>query len=192
MLIVQLRLTSHLLGELRPDRGGIRRFKKDRLGRVFVNQKFWQEQLGLAARNLQVDVDVRGTVTPPPSILPASIHLYRRIYSQVHVELFESFRTGTVLTFDLLVREDLPKCPSLEQLWAIYGFAGEHLGLSQFGSKFGFGRFCVETLKASDVSALINKQMRTACPVHEQTDQTPAELSGDAPAYVSVSKTASL
>jgi hypothetical protein len=141
MWILQLRLTSHLLGELRPDHNGIRRFKKDKQGRMFVNQRTWQDQLQLAARNLQMDVDIRRTVIPPESIICASVHLFRRVYSQVNIELFESFRKGTILTFDVMVRDDLPKHPREEQVRSIFEFTGEKLGLSQFGSKFGFGRF---------------------------------------------------
>jgi hypothetical protein len=143
MLIVQLRLTSHLLGELRPDHNGIRRFKKDKQGRMFVNQRTWQDQFQLAARNLQMDVDIRRTVIPPESLLCASVHLYRRVYSQVNIELFESFRKGTILTFDMMVRDDLPRSPKDEDMRSILRFTGERLGLSQFGSKFGFGRFAL-------------------------------------------------
>jgi hypothetical protein len=192
MLIVQLRLTSHFLGELRPDHGGIRRFKKDKSGRVFVNQKFWQDQLSLAARNLNFDVDVRGTVNPPPSILSPSVHFYRRVYSQVNVELFESFLKNTIITFDLMIREDLPKCPSLDQLWALWSFTGEHLGLSQFGSKFGFGRFRLETLKAANVENLIQQQMKTTSQGSGQITRLPLESSDAPPACVSPLRTESL
>ena len=139
--IVQVRLTSHWLGESKPDHRGMRRFKTGRNNLVEVNQKFWQDQFARAARNLQLDLDIRRTLMPPPGILPASIHLYRRVYSQVCVEFFESFRKGTILNFELMIREDLPKHPQGGQLKAILGFTGQHLGLSQFGSKFGFGRF---------------------------------------------------
>jgi len=138
--IVQVRLMSHWLGELKPDHKGVRRFKTTN-ARVNVNSQFWQDQLSLAARNLQLDLDVRRTVIPPNGILPASVHLYRRVYSQVNVEYFESFRKGTILTFDLLIRDDLPRHPEGSQLKLLLSFTGQYLGLSQFGSKFGFGRF---------------------------------------------------
>lgn len=173
MLIVQLRLTSHLLGELRPDHNGIRRFKKDKQGRMFVNQRTWQDQFQLAARNLQMDVDVRRTVIPPDSIICASVHLYRRIYSQVNIELFESFRKGTVLTFDLMVRDDLPRSPREEQMKSILGFTGDRLGLSQFGSKFGFGRFTLLNLNPMiDQTPIIS-------PSCEQTKSPPAASGSD-------------
>lgn len=192
MLILQLRLTSHFLGELRPDHGGIRRFKKDKQGRAHVNQKFWNDQLALAARNLRLDVDVRETVVAPAAIVPASIHLYRRIYSQVNMELFESFRKGTILTFEMLVREDLPKCPSLDQLHDIFSFTGEYLGLSQFGSKFGFGRFFVESLNVADMEALLSRQLKPASPACEQTRPSPGDSGGDAPVCDAALKIASL
>lgn len=155
MLITQIRLTNYFLGELRPDNRQVRRFKKDRQGRIAINQKSWLEQFDLAARNLQMDVNCFRTIVPPVAILPASVHLYRRCYSKVHVELFEAFRTGTVITFELMLRDDLPKCPNLIQLQSILSFTGERLGLSQFGNKFGFGRFSLHALSRANPEALV-------------------------------------
>ena len=145
LLTVKIRLTRPYLGELKPDNRGVRRFKRFNNG-VHVNTAFWQSQLQLAARNIHADVDAK-TIQPPREIFPASIHLYRRIFSQVRMELFESFRKGTVLTMDFIVREDLPKCPNPDQFKTMLSFVGEYLGLSQFGSAFGFGLFIVENVE---------------------------------------------
>ena len=134
-----MRLVKPWLGSNPPDHSGIRRFKTSN-GLVFVHSEYWKEQFRIAAMQLHYPIDVN-TLYPPPGMEAASIHLFRRIYSKRHVELFESFRAGTVLTFDFMVREDKPRCPDVAQFKNMLQFIGEYLGLSQFGSKFGFGRF---------------------------------------------------
>lgn len=147
IVIVQVRLTSHFLGELKPDNRGVRRFKMDGKGRVAVNQNQWLEDLLFAARTMKLDLKIHSTVTPPEGLLPASIHLHRRTYSGAHVEFFESFRKGTILTFDMLMHEDRPKCPTHNQLRSLMELVGEYRGISQWGNKFGFGRFELIDLK---------------------------------------------
>lgn len=143
LVIAQVRLTSHFLGELKPDNRGVRRFKMNAKRMVAVNQTGWLDDLVFAAHTMKMEVNVRKTVVPPDGIMPASIHLLRRTFSGAHVEFFESFRKGAILTFDLVLHDEKPRCPSLEKLRAILEFTGEHCGISQWGKKFGFGRFLV-------------------------------------------------
>ncbi len=150
----------------------MRRFKLDRKGWIFVNQNMWLDKLQLAAHNLQFVLDVRGTVVAPQSIMPATIKYYRRTYSKVNVEMFEAFGPGTVLTFDLLLRDDRPKCPSVEQMSSMLDFVGEWEGVSQFGSKFGFGRFTVLNLKS------VNNQTTIVSPDGGQTPKSPEVSDG--------------
>lgn len=147
IVISQVRLTSHFLGELKPDNRGVRRFRMDGKGRVAVNQNQWLEDLLFATRTIKLDLKIHSTIVPPEGILPASVHLHRRTYSGAHVEFFESFRKGTILTFDMLVHEDRPKCPNVEQLRTLLELVGEYRGISQWGNKFGFGRFTVLSVK---------------------------------------------
>lgn len=139
LLDLKIRLGKPFLGSMSPDNRGIRRFRMDG-EKVAVHTEFWREQFRIAAMQLHYPINVQ-TLHPPVGITPASIHLFRRIFSKRRVELFESFRAGTVLMFDFMVREDLPQCPDVVQFKNMLGFVGEYLGLSQFGSKFGFGRF---------------------------------------------------
>lgn len=143
LVIAQVRLTSHFLGELKPDNRGVRRFKMNarKPNLVAVNQTGWLDDLVAAAHTMKMGVNVRKTVVPPDGILPASVHLLRRTFSGAHVEFFESFRKGAILTFDLMVHDEKPNCPSMDQLHQILEFTGEHFGISQWGKKFGFGRF---------------------------------------------------
>ena len=141
LVVTQVRLTSPFLGELKPDQKGVRRFNLNDRRWIAVNQTGWLDDCVLAAMTLKQQVDVRKTVVPPTGIMPASIHLFRRTYSGACVEFFESLRKGAILTFEMLIRDDRPRSPSLDQLRAILMFQGEHCGISQWGKKFGFGRF---------------------------------------------------
>jgi hypothetical protein len=68
-------------------------------------------------------------------------------------ELFEAFREGTVLTVPFYVPSapdvDLPavdknkRPPDNPEMNLLFSFIGEVLGLSPWGSKFGYGRFNV-------------------------------------------------
>jgi len=132
---------------------------------VAVNADYWREQLRIAAMQLHYPINA-DTLFPPPGMRPASVHLFRRIYSKRRVELFESFRAGTVLTFDFMVREDLPKCPDVAQFKNMFQFVGEYLGLSQFGSKFGFGRFELLSVQLKQYGS--DRQTESADSIHRQ------------------------
>lgn len=148
ILVVRIKLTSHLLGELRPDHKQVRRFRKEN-GNVAVNITQWQEIFREAAQHIGLTIDPK-TIEPKSNYRPASIHLYRRVFSRVHTEWFESFRKGTVITFEMVLHEQRPKAPSPHELKAILAFVGEYTGISQFGSKFGFGRFQLLSVDVKD------------------------------------------
>ena len=176
MLIVQIRLTSHWLGELPPDSRGIRKFKRDRQNRMAVNSEFWRDRFSLAARELGLHVDIRNAIVPPTGVLLPSVHLHRRTYSQNKVDLFESFRTGTVLTFDLRLDESRQHCPTMEQLGDILKMTGEWLGLSPWGSdKYGYGRFLLLRITRAG-----NPQQSWPASQEHEPGKTLPEASGDA------------
>lgn len=141
--IVKIRLTSPILGENRKDPRGIRTFKKRSGGDIAIDRRHWSEQFDIAKGILGLKVN-NGNLILPDKYLSPSIHLYRRRFSGTQTELFESIRTGTVITFEMATREDQPGCPSLDHVEKMLVVIGEHLGLSQWGSKFNFGRFSVK------------------------------------------------
>lgn len=143
ILIAHVRLTSHFLGEMKPDHRGIRRFKLDSFGRAAVNQNQWLEDLVFAARSLKLDLKVTTTMVPPEGISMGTIHLHRRTYSGAKVDFFEAFLKNTILTFDLVLHDDRPKCPTIEDTRRMLEIVGQYRGISQWGSRFGFGRFKV-------------------------------------------------
>jgi hypothetical protein len=149
ILTVKIKLTTPYLGELKPDRGSVRRFKKQ--GQMIaVNVAQWQEQFRLAARQIGVDFDPK-TIQPQAHFRPAAIHLFVRRFNRIQQENFESFRAGTVLTLEFLIREDLPKCPKPSELKTMLMIVGEYFGLSQFGNGFGFGRFKVLSVEPKEI-----------------------------------------
>ena len=140
ILNVKLRLTSPMLAGLPPGRDGIRHF--DKQGNcILVNQAAWLEQFSQAAGRLGYVIDI-DTIVPPDRILTASVHIYRKEFSRVKVELFESFRKGTILSLQIEVK-DAPKAPSEHQMGHLLAYVGVHLGISPWGSRCGFGRFDV-------------------------------------------------
>ena len=149
ILIIKIRLTSPLLGELAKDAMGVRRFRRDR-DDVVVCVPEWQRSYREAARLLGLDVCTDGMM-PKSKYRLASVHLYRRIWSGVNVEYFESMRKGTILTMEMVFDEAVRRSPNPTQLKAILGHVGEHIGISQFGSKFGFGRFDVVSIEIKDI-----------------------------------------
>ena len=145
-LNVKLRLTSPFLGEMLPDRSGVRRFRKQG-NCILIDSGHWLEQFRQAAHFTGTRVDC-AAVFPPSVLLAASYHNYRREYSKVKVEHFESFRKGTILSTQLEIMNK-PQAPTLEQMKHILDYVGAQLGLSPWGSKFGFGRFEVYELTKS-------------------------------------------
>lgn len=148
---VKLRLTSHVLGENQMDHRQIRRFRRFN-GEIHVNKKDWRLKIALAARQLQFErpVDVENTVHPPDSYRPASIYVIRRVFNAQKVEYFEYMKKGNILTIEFMIREDIPKHPNPHQFKAILNLVGNSMGFSQWGSKFGFGRFRVEGMEPKD------------------------------------------
>ena len=147
IVIARIRLTKAMLGDMSPGRDGRRLFRKEGK-QVLVNDAQWREQFRTAAKEIPLAVDA-GAIHPPRTMLPASYHLYVRNYSQVKTDHFESFRKGTVLTINFRIQES-PRAPSLAQFQDLLSFVGTWLGLSPWGSKFGYGRFEVLELNRAD------------------------------------------
>jgi len=149
LTLVRIRLNTPLLGDLSPGRDGIRRFRKEG-DMVLINEQTWREQFTQAAGEAHMLVNTEA-ICPPRTLLPASYHIYTRHYSQVKLDYFESFRKGTVLNMTFMLRENLPKAPTLEQFKTLLSLVGTWLGLSPWGSKFGYGRF--EVMDVHEIAA---------------------------------------
>lgn len=180
IILIKIRLTSPILGENRKDPRGIRTFKKRSGGDIAVDRRHWNEQFEVAKGILKLPVSNSHIILPDKYLSP-TLHLYRRRFSGTQTELFESVRTGTVLTFELATREDQPNCPTIDHIEKMLVVIGEHLGLSQWGSKFGFGRFEVKLCTQKNVNAS-NSQPADNLVVGQPDDHQPAPGSGEVPA----------
>jgi len=171
IILIKIRLTSPILGENRLDSRGVRKFKKRSGGDILIDKRHWNEQLDTAKGILKLPVNNSCVIIPDKYVSP-TLHLYRRRFSGTKIELFESIRTGTVLTFELATREDQPNCPTLDQIEKMLVVIGEHLGLSQWGSKFGFGRFKVQTCLQKNVN--LPSESTDSMVVEQYDDHQPA------------------
>ena len=92
----------------------------------------------------------------PTRIVCPSTYMYSRAYGGRDVdkkEMFESFRSGTVLTFNVFILSSLEQSniminfpqrpPTVEETVKAFSIIGEDIGLSPWGSKFDYGRFTV-------------------------------------------------
>jgi len=151
---IKIKLTSPWLGQQRT-RGQVRRFRRDNGNRLLIDTAQWQWAFQEAADALHLDkVDV-STIHTESGFDAPSLQLYNRRYTyngKAHTEMFESIREGAVITFDLLVTTPPPgpsdsssvSPPDNVELKSILAFVGKMLGLSPWGTRFGFGKFTVE------------------------------------------------
>ena len=92
----------------------------------------------------------------PTRIVAPKMHLYVRLLERQDPDkrdTFECFQAGTVMSFNVLILgrlehevnlpglEDRP--PTEQELRQCFDIIGENIGLSPWGSKFGYGRFTI-------------------------------------------------
>lgn len=146
LLEVKIKLTSPFLGDVH-SKEKIRRLKKNGNGNIVINEAQWLDTFALGAKQLNIPFD-KATIMLEEDFEAPSIHLYRRVWLKTRSEMFESIRKGTEITFQMILRDDLENCPTIEQLVAIFELVGKFFGLSQWGSgKFGYGRFKLQYIK---------------------------------------------
>lgn len=146
VIIAKIKLTSPILGELKKDHNGVRQLKKT-AGRVLINTEEWREKFKKAARILGTHINAAAIMTEPGYECP-TLRLYRRRFNQVNVDIFESISKGTVLTLKFAIA-DLPKAPTSEQIYALLETMGTFMSLSQWGEKYGYGRFEVLSVESA-------------------------------------------
>ena len=157
MLIeARIKITRELLGDRRTAEK-VRRLTLQREGWVAVGLDHWAWALREAASALHLDVN-SDCVLLRDGIRCPSVCLYNRTYTnpagQREQEMFESIRKGAELSFNLVITGPAPHsdnslpAPTVEQLRQMLQFVGEYIGISQWGNKFGYGRFDVIDLKS--------------------------------------------
>lgn len=120
-----------------------------------VNQTQWRWVLSEALAALpfsnETSVDY---IRLPIYIKCPNVQLYERKFrdktGERQTELFESFPGGSRITVPVFVLGSLDadsasggglRPPTTEEVLAIFEEAGENIGISPWGSKFGYGRF---------------------------------------------------
>lgn len=156
---LKMRLTSPWLGQQRTNQH-VRRFRREKDGRLMIDTAQWQWALQEAAEALHIeDIDI-ATIRTESGFDAPTLQLFNRRYShkgKPHEEMFESIRENTILTFNILVTKPLPivgesngqRQPDIDELNKLFGFVGKMIGLSPWGTRFGFGKFTVEQITAT-------------------------------------------
>lgn len=148
---LRIKLTASWLGNQRT-RENVRRFRRDRDGKIAVDLPQWNWIFKQAADALHMgDIDT-DTIRPETNINPPTLVLYRRNYTHKNkqqFEMFEAMRENCVLNIKVLVtatdkQDKFP--PDLARLRDIFSFTGTFLGLSPWGGQYGYGRFDVEEI----------------------------------------------
>lgn len=136
---IKLKLESPILGEKRDK--DVRRLNKKN-DYIIINKEQWATKFFKSATDLGLVVDLN-SIRFDESYLSPSIHLYRRKYNKIKFELFECLRTGTVITTYLLL-DNNPAFPITDdEVNSILGHMGKYYGITEWGEKFGYGRFKV-------------------------------------------------
>lgn len=156
---LKLRITRPWLAERKLK--DIRKFDVDTVGdKLFMSLDLvrWRWAIKEALDGIGVlgetDIDYIGL---PASIPAPSFRLYKRIWDPKDPgkqELFQCIPSGTVLTIPLVIFSSLPdnpmaaylglRPPTEEEIRKCFSVIGESIGLSPFGSRFGYGRFILE------------------------------------------------
>ena len=167
---LRLRLTTPFLGAtkgeptLRFDRG-------DTGDWLRLNVAQWLHALSEAGKSLELptDMDPTAVTVQPVYRRPSSMVLYRRNYHRdgrpAHV-MHEAINRNVILTVEIFlpvnaVTADSHRPPTAEELRQMLEFVGAYVGLSPWGSKFGYGKFTVESLHPADSRTILaNLQQR--------------------------------
>lgn len=148
LLRLKLRLLQDCLGGSSPDHVRVRRFCRFNKG-IRIDQDAWRAGLEQAARHLGLPNSIDWLILPINYAAP-TLHLVTRQYNQgKNSETFECFKARTIITFDVTIDEKKSPDPAtMLQMWNLFGSA---VGMSEFGSKFGYGRFEIESIGPVDL-----------------------------------------
>jgi hypothetical protein len=159
LLDLRIKVEQPFLGNKRT-REQVRRFQKEELPDshlIIIDSVQWYWALQEAAKCLSLDVNVHCIRFKKGFRAPTLVLYTRRWHHQNserrQEEQFESIREGAELSIELILLstpepgQNTGKVPTVEEVEKLFQFVGESLGLSPWGSKFGYGRFRVLHLK---------------------------------------------
>lgn len=167
LLCVKIKLKSPFLGNCRTT-DKIRRFDRSKAFKhnIQVDMVRWNWAMEEAISALELDLD-SSAIRVNPTYKAPKLELYVRRWrdgksGKPKEEMFESIKSGAVLTFEMLVvnneepegaspKKETFKKPTIEDMEKILDTVGRLLGLSPWGSKFGYGRFKVLSIEPSTI-----------------------------------------
>jgi len=152
LLQVKIRLTSPLLGD-KMNTGGVRGFTRTKQisnDEVPLDSALWVWAITQAAESLNIKI-TGDMFRIPAKIQAPTLNLYNRRWTtkagKKKVDMFESIRAGSVLTIPILLFSAVPgnnvenSVISEQDFIAALALVGTFIGVSPWGSKFGYGRF---------------------------------------------------
>jgi len=162
LLCVKIKLKKPFLGNCRTT-DKIRRFDRSKAFKhnIQVDMLRWNWTIEEAISALELDLDP-SSIRVNPTYSAPKIELFVRRWrdgksGKQREEMFEAIKAGAVLSFEVLVinnkepegsnADDTFKKPTIKDLYKILTLVGEILGLSPWGSKFGYGRFEVLSIE---------------------------------------------
>lgn len=142
-------LTTPILG-CRVSEGRPRVLVRHTNGEPGLIQEMWHDSMRRAASDLGIKYDQQALILPM-YFSATKFEEYLRVYNKTHKERFESIPKGAVVKFELHLMEDKLDPSSYGKLLSL---VGKYYGMSQWGNKFGYGRFEVQFIKRqrADVS----------------------------------------
>jgi hypothetical protein len=154
---VKLKLKSPVLGIVRSHTNKYRTLMRTGSNRVVIPQPHWHwgvhEALTTLSLKETVSQDCFRDLIPYEA---PSTHAYTRTVGK-REDMYEAVRTGVVVTTQLVITElpseekDKPigtrkRPPDLKDIQSVLRFTGAFVGITQWGYKFGYGRFSLESL----------------------------------------------
>jgi hypothetical protein len=146
-----LTLTKPILG-CKVVQGRPRQLLRDDLGQPALVSPVWHDHFTLAASAL--DIRYRNDMIVFPKGYKANkFEEFVRSYNKFQKERFECIPAGATIEFEVMLLDDRLAPTDYAKILAV---VGERLGLSQFGNKFGFGRFDINYVKRTRLSVDLN------------------------------------
>ena len=139
-LKVQIRIVTPFLGSLQiKDRTRV--FRKER-NLIFINLGEWTKQFVIAEKIINTGQNLNSLVLPE-KILSPTLQRHTKFCNSRKIELFECIVKNTIVTFLIEINTKLEGHLTPTGLKALMVYIGEHLGLSDWHNKAGYGRFNV-------------------------------------------------
>lgn len=160
---MQCKLLKPFLASRRYEKGirkfDVREVNGKKYFQVDIAQWRWALKEALDSLSLTPEVDV-DYVRIPTELLAPTIRPFERVWDKNNPskrEIFESFQAGTLISIPIFILSELEqntafnglrfesRPPTRAEVIECFKIIGSDIGLSPWGSKFGYGRFSVET-----------------------------------------------